>query len=226
MFLYHVVKFKMLFLCVVLREPRYSSVRWAFCPVYECRGELTHLKRSWCWKRLKAGGEGDGRGWDGWVASPTQWTWVWVNSGSWRWTGKPGVLQSMGSQRVRHDWATELNWTDECKGEAQSRWWHSQASAPGTCLLSISPPSLCSSCNQASPSTPANCLQAWKTGRVVRISSSGQVFWNVRFLCCELSLKHYFENDLIRSTDIWLPKRRQCQRHKRHRFNPWVGKIP
>ena len=51
------------------------------------------------------------RGWDGWMASPTQWTWVWVNSGSWWWTGRPGVLQSMGSQRVGHDWATELNWT-------------------------------------------------------------------------------------------------------------------
>ena len=52
------------------------------------------------------------RGWDGWMASPTQWTWVWANSGSWRWTGRPGVLQTMVSQRVRHDWTTELNWTD------------------------------------------------------------------------------------------------------------------
>ena len=56
-------------------------------------------------------GEGDNRGWDGWMASPTRCTWVWVNSGSWWWTGRPGELQSMGSQRVRHDWATELtNW--------------------------------------------------------------------------------------------------------------------
>ena len=60
--------------------------------------------------RLKAEGEGDDRGWDGWMASPTQWTWVWVSSGNLWWTGKPGMLQSMGSQRVRHDWATELNW--------------------------------------------------------------------------------------------------------------------
>ena len=66
----------------------------------------------WCWEKLKAVGEGDNRGWDGWMASPTPWTWVWVNSGSWWWTGRPGVLQSMGSQRVRHDWATELNWTE------------------------------------------------------------------------------------------------------------------
>ena len=70
--------------------------------------ELTHWKRPWCWERLKARGEGDDRGWDGWMASPTLWTWVWANSGSWWWTGKPGVLQSVGSQRVRHDWATEL----------------------------------------------------------------------------------------------------------------------
>ena len=61
--------------------------------------------------KLKVGGEGDNRGWDGWMASPTQWTWVWVNSGSWWWTGRPGVLQSMGLQKVRHNWATELNWT-------------------------------------------------------------------------------------------------------------------
>ena len=60
--------------------------------------------------KLKAGGDGDDRGWDGWIASPTQWTWVWANSGSWWWTGKPGVLQSMGLQRVGHDWASELNW--------------------------------------------------------------------------------------------------------------------
>ena len=64
-----------------------------------------------CWERSKAGGERDDRGWDGWMASPTWWTWGWVSSGSWWWTGKPGVLQSMGSQSVRHDWATELNWT-------------------------------------------------------------------------------------------------------------------
>ena len=68
--------------------------------------------KDWCWERLKVGGEGDDRGWDGWMASPTQCTWVWVNSGSWWWTGRPGVLQFMGSQRVGLDWTTELNWTD------------------------------------------------------------------------------------------------------------------
>ena len=74
--------------------------------------ELTHWKRTRCWERLKAGGVGDDRGWDGWMASPTLWTWVWASSGSWWWTEKPGVLQSMGSQRVGHNWATVLNWTD------------------------------------------------------------------------------------------------------------------
>ena len=73
--------------------------------------ELTHWKRPWCWERLKAGGERDNRGWDGWMASSTQWTWAWVNSVSWWWIGRPVVLQSMGSKRVGHDWATELNWT-------------------------------------------------------------------------------------------------------------------
>ena len=58
------------------------------------------------------GGEGDDRGWDGWMASPTWWTWVWVNSRSWWWTGRPGMLRFMGRQRVGHDWVTELNWTD------------------------------------------------------------------------------------------------------------------
>ena len=72
--------------------------------------ELTHWKRPWCCERLKAEGEGDDRGWDGWMASPTWWTWVWASSGSWWWTGKPGVQRSMGSQRVGHDWATGLNW--------------------------------------------------------------------------------------------------------------------
>ena len=68
--------------------------------------ESTHWKISWCWERLRAG-EGDDRGWDGWMASLTQWTWVWANSGRWWRTGKPGILQSMGSQRVGHEWVTE-----------------------------------------------------------------------------------------------------------------------
>ena len=73
------------------------------------------LEKPWCWERLRAGGEGYNRGWDGWMASPTWWTWVWVSSGSWWWTGKPGVLWSMGLQGVRHDWVTELNWMNDWK---------------------------------------------------------------------------------------------------------------
>ena len=90
------------------------SVHWEdWCPSWTSNTlatwykELTHLKRPWCWERLRAGGEGDDRGWDGWMASPTQW----VNSWSWWWTGRPGMLWSTGLQRVRHDWH-ELNWTD------------------------------------------------------------------------------------------------------------------
>ena len=74
--------------------------------------ELTHWKRLWCWEGLGTGGGGDDRGWGGWMASPTQWTWIWVNSGSWWWTGRPGVLPFMRSQGVRHNWVTELNWTE------------------------------------------------------------------------------------------------------------------
>ena len=76
---------------------------------------MVHILLNLCLEnleRLKARGKGDDRGWDGWMASPTQWTWVWVNSRSWWWTGSSGVLQSMGYQRVGHDWVTELNWTE------------------------------------------------------------------------------------------------------------------
>ena len=94
---------------------------------------LTHWKRLWCWEGLWAG-EGDDREWDGCMASPTQWTWVLVNSGRWWWTGRPGVLQFMGSQKVGHDWATELNWTElmhktdnswetVAQGTLLSAWW-------------------------------------------------------------------------------------------------------
>ena len=122
------------------------------------------LKRPWCWKRLKVGGKGNDRGWDGWMASPTQWTWVWVSSGSWWWTGKPGVLPSMGSQRVGHDWVTELNWwslktnqpeqnellgteqleSDSCSAVSDSWWphglyspWNSPGQNPGVCSHSL-----------------------------------------------------------------------------------------
>ena len=94
-------------------SPEYSLEGWMLKLKLQFFGqqmqELTHLKRPWCWERLKAA-EGDNRGWDGWMVSPTQWTWVWVSSGSWWCIGRPGVLQSMGLQRVRHDWVIELNW--------------------------------------------------------------------------------------------------------------------
>ena len=86
------------------------------CLSVSCRGRL---KRPWGWERLKVRGEGDDKGWegddkgwDGWMASPPHWTWVWVISGSWWWTGRPDVLQSMGLQRLRHDWVTEVKWTE------------------------------------------------------------------------------------------------------------------
>ena len=96
---------------------------WVFIGRTDVEAEIPilwppHVKSWLIWKDpdsgkdLRAGGEGDNRGWDGWMASPTQWTCIWVNSGSWWWTGRPGVLQFMGSQRVRQDWATELNWTE------------------------------------------------------------------------------------------------------------------
>ena len=95
---------------------------WVFIGSSDAEAETPVLwpphAKSWLiWKDRDAGGlragEGDDRGWDGWMASPTQWAWVWVDSGSWwwtGWTGRPGVLWFMGSQRVWHDWATELNW--------------------------------------------------------------------------------------------------------------------
>jgi len=93
---------------------------WIFIGRTDAKAEIPILRppdaknwlngRPWFWARLKAGGEGDDRGWDGWMASPTQWTWVWAGSGSWWWTGKPGVLQSMGSQES--DTTERLNWAE------------------------------------------------------------------------------------------------------------------
>ena len=122
-----------------------------------CFKELTPWKRPWCWERLKAGGEGDNRGWDGWMASPTQWTWVWVNSRSWWWTVRPGVLQSMGWQKVGHGWTTAR---DQAHVSCIARWilnnWTTLKSHPllifvlnvgiglHPCVLSVSAFALCS----------------------------------------------------------------------------------
>jgi len=96
----------------------FSGVVWKFALHFTGAQMLDRFRKSCLtlgvselYLSMRAGGEGDDRGWDGWMASLTQWTWVWVNSGSWWWTGRPGVLRFMGSQRVGHDWATELNWT-------------------------------------------------------------------------------------------------------------------
>ena len=98
---------------------------WNSNTLATCCKELTHWKRPWCWERLKAG-EGDDRGWDGWMASPTRWTWVWASSGSWRWTGRPGVLQSVGLQS-----RTRLSdWTDWGGSE---QWYWSRAEPCGPC---------------------------------------------------------------------------------------------
>ena len=111
--------------------------------------ELTHLKRPWCWERLEAGGEGDDRGWDGWMASSTQWRWVWVNFRSWQWTGKPDMLQSMGSQRAGHDWVTELNWTKVCGKTYQSSEHESPTTVPHLMSMSYIQESICSSSHWA-----------------------------------------------------------------------------
>ena len=89
------------------------------------------IGKDWCWEGLGAGGEGDDRGWDGWMASLTQWMWVWVNTGSWWWTGRPGVLQFMGSQRVRHNWVTELKHKKWVQKIRTAKSWNHRLSARG-----------------------------------------------------------------------------------------------
>ena len=102
-------------------------------------GHLTHLKRPWCWEWLKA--EGDDRRWEGWMVSPTQWTWVWVNSRSCWWTARPGVLQSMGSQRVGHNWVTELNWPEwfQTLGHIRITWHVSSTSSLWVGMMDLVP---------------------------------------------------------------------------------------
>ena len=92
-----------------------------------CCEEQTHWKRTWCWARLKTG-EGDDRGWEGWMASPARWTWVWAGSRSWWCTGKPGVLQSMGLQRAGCDWP-ELRVLEDSLGQSNQKdgWVHSRS---------------------------------------------------------------------------------------------------
>ena len=99
--------------------------------------ELTQRKRLWCWERQRAGGEEDDRGWDGWVAPPTQWTWVWANSRlQWR-TDKPGSLPSMGSQRIRSDLATEQQKITEGSPCSQTEAFLERGQASGQALCSF-----------------------------------------------------------------------------------------
>ena len=95
--------------------------------------QMTHWKSPWCWERSRAEEEEGIRGWDGWTASLMQWTWTWANSGKWWGTGRPGMLQSMGLQRVRHDWATEqqpqFKW---CRWRRTHRQRHTSAWVKGT----------------------------------------------------------------------------------------------
>ena len=135
------------------------------------------IGKDWFWKGLGAGGKGDDQGWDGWMASPTRWTWVWVNSGSWWWTGRPGVLQFMGSQRVGHDWATELNWTAAAAAAAAAKslqscptlWDPIDSSPPGSSIPGI--------------------LQA-RTSEWVAISFSNSWKWEVESEVAQLCLTH------------------------------------
>ena len=126
-----------LFYLLILAFPLHISYIFCNCPTvlgYSIQGlflldakswliweDPDARKRLWCWEGLGAGGKGDDRGWDGWMASLTRWTWVWMNSRSWWWTGRPGALRFMGSQRVGHDWATELNWTELMLGKTEGR---------------------------------------------------------------------------------------------------------
>ena len=147
--------------------------------------ELAHWKRPWCWEGLGAGEEGDDRGWDGWMASPTWWTWVWVNSGSWWWTGRPGVLRFMGSQ----SWTWPSDWTD-----LQMRvkhihiflkfiWLyvilHCHIAAAAAKLLQ-SCPTLCNPIDGSPPGSPVPGILQARTLEWVAISFSNEWKWKVK----------------------------------------------
>ena len=148
--------------------------------------ELTHWKRLWCWEGLGAGGEGDDRGWDGWMASLTRWTWVWVHSGSWWWIGRPGVLWFMGSQRVGHDWATELNWTEDILIQIKclKQCWH---------LLKTRPPKKINPPLQQNPQNPKN-PDSWSRFYVCSCTyiQLQQIFWCIYFHAYIVNIYSYF----------------------------------
>ena len=141
--------------------------------------ELTHLKRPWCWEGLGAGGEGDDRGWDGWMASLIQWTWVWVNSRSWWWTGRPGVLRFMGSQRAGHNWTTELNWTELkglCREYFSTKW--NQRSLESQWASWLSEPSL----DSLWPSSRDITLDHHKGPSCCSFVTMSYLIWKIQFL--------------------------------------------
>ena len=122
--------------------------------------ELTHWKRPRCWERLKVGGKGDNRGWDGWMTSQTQWTWVWVNCRSWWWIGSPGMLQSMESQRIGHDWVTELDWTEGPWTIAKMKCWEPQGSSG--CAFFVLRQYMCTFCWLGWPQVASEYPTQWQ----------------------------------------------------------------
>ena len=125
----------------VMRKGTGVLVCWALgmCKLYSTLAtsceELTHRKRLWCWEGLGAGGEGDDRGWDGWIASLTRWTWVWVNSGSWWWTGRPGMLRFMGHKESdTTEWLNWTNWTEAIQAEMSTKNWMHASETQGRFL--------------------------------------------------------------------------------------------
>ena len=141
--------------------------------------ELTRWKRLWCWEGLGAGGEGDDRGWDVWMASLTRWMWVWVKSGSWWWTGRPGVLPFMGLQRVGHDWVTELKtmrWS--FNGGNSAFIWRGRDQSPPHSLPSEDTAGRQSFENQEEGShQKSNWLTSWS------YTSQAPELWEINFCC-------------------------------------------
>ena len=128
---------------------------------------ITHRKRPWCWERLKVGEEGDYRGWDGWMASPTQWTWVWVNPRSWWWTGRPGDMESY--HRVGYDWATDLNCGHQKSENSILNKTVCLSCKASSCITSVSPlcsptryPVRSSYCKLLTLSTCLEALGSWQ----------------------------------------------------------------
>ena len=191
--------------------------------------ELTHWKRPWCWEILKAE-EGDDRGWDGWMASLTQWTWVWASSRSWWWTGKCGVLQSIGLQRVRYDWATELkqghHHTSLCPNKVQKlqlrisihqvimpyKYWKLSYSK----LKHVS--SLCTLLFFFLKVSFCDLKPLISSYLIYGFLFFACIHWWDSYLATAVS-NMVFPGDASVKEPAW-----QCRRHKSHGFDPWVGK--